>query len=48
MQATFIVDRAIRLLDLIQNAMGKAISGRDSEEAIQEFGMSLVRKTEGV
>jgi hypothetical protein len=45
---TFIVERAISLLDLIQNAMGKTISGRDSEEAIQEFGMPLLKKTEGV
>jgi hypothetical protein len=44
--ATFIVERAISLLDLIQGAMGKAISGRDSEEVIEEFGLPLVRTYE--
>lgn len=39
---SFIVERAISLLDLIQGAMDKTISGRDSEEVIQEFGMALV------
>jgi len=37
----FIRDRAGRLLDLIERAMGKAISGRDSEEVIREFGGPL-------
>ena len=43
----FIIERAISLLDLIQGATGKAISGRDSEEVIQEFGMPLIRKVDG-
>lgn len=43
----FIVERATSLLDLIQDAMGKAISGRDSEEVMQEFGIPLVRSMWG-
>ena len=38
----YFIDRAIRLLDRIEKATGKSISGRDSEETIREFGMSLV------
>ncbi|MBR3743097.1 MAG: DUF262 domain-containing protein [Clostridia bacterium] len=38
----FIIDRAKKLLDAIASAMGKTISGRDSEEVIQRFGASLV------
>lgn len=37
----FIVDRAKRILDLIEKAMGKAISGRDSEETVKAFEYSL-------
>lgn len=37
----FIIARAKKLLDAIATAMGKAISGRDSEEVIQRFGASL-------
>ena len=37
----YFVDRAIRLLDRIEKATGKAISGRDSEETIKEFGCEL-------
>ena len=37
----FIIDRASRILDLIESAMGKAIAGRDSEEAINAFGAPL-------
>lgn len=37
----FIVNRAGRLLDAISKAMGKAISGRDSEEVIAAFGTAL-------
>ena len=40
----FIVDRAIRLLDRIEAAMGKSIAGRDSEETTQFFGMPLIHK----
>lgn len=38
----FIVDRAIRLLDRIELAMGKSIAGRDSEDTIKFFGKSLI------
>lgn len=38
----FIRDRAIGLLDLIEVAMGKQVTGRDSEETIQVFGGSLM------
>jgi hypothetical protein len=34
----FIRDRASKLLDLIEFAMGKRVSGRDSEEVNHEFG----------
>ncbi|MBR3441441.1 MAG: hypothetical protein IKH00_07245 [Bacteroidales bacterium] len=37
----YFVDRAIRLLDRIEKATGKAIAGRDSEETIKEFGFAL-------
>ncbi|MCJ7603922.1 MAG: DUF262 domain-containing protein [Desulfobulbaceae bacterium] len=37
----FIRERAIKLLDLIQTATGKSITGRDSEEVVHEFGYSL-------
>lgn len=39
----FIIDRAIRLLDRIELAMGKNIDGRDSDETIKAFGTSLKR-----
>ncbi len=39
----FIIDRAIRLLDRIEMAMGKYIAGRDSEETIKFFGKSLAK-----
>lgn len=38
---SFIVSRAIKLLDAIANAMGKPISGRDGEEVVNSFGASL-------
>ena len=37
----FIIDRASRLLDRIEKAMGKTIAGRDSEETIKAFGKPL-------
>ena len=38
----YFVDRAKHLLDRIEKATGKAISGRDSEETIREFGVALL------
>lgn len=38
----FILDRAKKLLRSIEKAMGKSISGRDSEETIKAFGKSLL------
>src|SRR4030095_15310765 len=38
----FIRDRACRLLDLISKAMGKTVTGRDSDEVIHAFGASLI------
>lgn len=38
----YFIDRAIRLLDRIEQATGKKISGRDSEETIKEFGTALI------
>lgn len=37
----FIVDRAKRLLDLIENAIGKKVSGRESDSTVQYFGAYL-------
>ena len=38
----YFVDRAIKLLNRIEKATGKSISGRDSEETIKEFGQGLL------
>lgn len=37
----FFMFRAKALLDLIGNAMGKAITNRDSDEVIKAFGEKL-------
>ena len=37
-----IIYRAIKLIDAIENAMGKPISGRDSKEVIESFGEKLI------
>lgn len=37
----FIINRAKMLLDAIESAMGKVVSGRDSEEVISAFGNTL-------
>jgi hypothetical protein len=39
----FIRDRASALLGLIEDATGKPVAGRDSEEVVKTFGGSLVR-----
>ena len=39
----FIIDRAARLLDLVEAATGKPISGRDAEEVTTAFGSALPR-----
>lgn len=39
----FINDRAIKLLDRIEQATGKIVAGRDSDETIQAFGRELVK-----
>lgn len=38
----FLRDRASKLLDLIEAAMGKSVPGRDAEEVIGAFGAPLV------
>jgi len=38
----YFIDRAKQLLNRIEKATGKAISGRDSEETINEYGQSLL------
>ena len=38
----FFRDRASRLLDRIEGAMGKRVSGRDSEETVEAFGGDLL------
>lgn len=42
----FIIDRAKRLLGLIEKAMGKSVTGRDSESTIQNYGVSLIENQE--
>lgn len=37
----FIVDRAKKLLDAIEQATGMPVSGRDSEDVVQAFGQTL-------
>lgn len=37
----FIINRAKRLLNAIEKATGRTISGKDSDEVIQQFGASL-------
>ena len=37
----FIRQRAAALLKLIEQAMGKTIAGRDSEETVKAFGAAL-------
>ena len=39
--SSFIQARAAKLLDLIENATGKVVVGRDSEEVVKEFGGNL-------
>ena len=38
----FIIERAKKLLDAIQNATGRIITGRDSEDVIAAFGDKLI------
>ena len=38
----FIIDRAIKLADRIEQATGKGVMGRDSQETIDAFGDSLI------
>jgi len=42
----FIRDRGMRLLDLIEKAMGKAVTGRDADEVIAAFGLALSHDAE--
>ena len=37
-----IIYRAVKLLDAIEVAMGKPISGRDAKEVIEGFGAKLI------
>lgn len=39
---TYFVERAKCILDLIQDAMGKPVSDRASDDVIEQFGVSLV------
>ncbi len=39
---TYFVDRARRLLSIIENAMGKKVADRGSEQTINAFGTSLI------
>lgn len=40
----YFIRRASAILDLIENATGKAITGRDSELVIQNFGGALIKE----
>jgi hypothetical protein len=40
----FVRDRAVRLLDLIEEATGRPVAGRDSDEVREVFGGPLSRK----
>lgn len=42
--SSFMVARATVLLDKIEEAMGKIITGRDSDEVIRAFGASLINE----
>lgn len=42
----YFIDRAKKLLDAIERAMGKAVPDRGSEETIKRFGQSLVSTNE--
>ncbi len=44
----FIRDRATALLDLIEKATGRTVSGRDSDEVKKAFGGPLVRQQAAV
>lgn len=39
---SYFLDRAKKMLDLIESAMGKSISDRDAEATIQQFGDKLI------
>ena len=39
---TYFIERAKKLLTLIENAMGKPVSDRDAETTIDQFGASLL------
>ena len=39
---SYFVDRAKKLLDLIEKAMGKSVADRDAENTIEQFGTSLI------
>ena len=43
----FIRDRATKLLDLIEKAIGKSVTGRDSDEVIAAFGGKLTSSIPG-
>lgn len=38
---TYFIDRAKKMLDLIESAMGKPVADRDAENTIEQFGASL-------
>lgn len=38
----YFIDRAKKLLNLIENAMGKNVSDRGSDDTIEQFGKSLI------
>ena len=38
----YYVDRAKKLFDIIENAMGKKVADRNAENTIEQFGDSLI------
>lgn len=44
----YFIDRAIQILNRIEAAIGKAIPGRDSDETIKEYGVTLKRQASSI
>ena len=37
----FVIERAKRIISVVENAMGKVVVGKDSEETVNAFGSRL-------
>ena len=38
----YFIDRAIKLLNRVEKATGKVVTGRDSQETVDAYGVSLL------